>query len=291
MDTKKYPLSAIIDNTVANHESTRVANQMATLFDRDQQKIESLQAEVLEQCRLNGMGSEREAKLMGEIERLNRCIKYEQHRAEHIGTHSTDCWTWGPQHYECAVREVEQLRKDWDTDLLMKYAEQKALLNETELERQRLSNELRLYVATVEQLRKERDDCLKDKLVEEPLRRQISELKSEVKRLKESNKNLYLEQLDYRAELEQLRKAQGEPVAWKHDCAALLQNDVELWVARCPHCGKPRDTHPQQASEPMTPEQINLAWDRSCLANPTGAQQRFVFARAVELHHKIGEKQ
>jgi len=85
--------------------------------------------------------------------------------------------------------------------------------------------------------------------------------------------------------------AQGEPVAWKHDCAALLQNDVELWVARCPHCGKPRDTHPQQASEPMTPEQINLAWDRSCLANPTGAQQRFVFARAVELHHKIGEKQ
>lgn len=44
---------------------------------------------------------------------------------------------------------------------------------------------------------------------------------------------------------------QGEPVAWKHDCAALLQNDVELWVARCPHCGKPRDTHAQQASEPV----------------------------------------
>ncbi len=30
-----------------------------------------------------------------------------------------------------------------------------------------------------------------------------------------------------------------DPVAWKHDCAALLQNDVELWIDRCPHCGKP----------------------------------------------------
>ena len=28
--------------------------------------------------------------------------------------------------------------------------------------------------------------------------------------------------------------------AWKHDCAALLTNDVEFWIASCPHCGKPR---------------------------------------------------
>ncbi len=35
-----------------------------------------------------------------------------------------------------------------------------------------------------------------------------------------------------------------EQVAWKHDCAALLQNDVELWIDRCPHCGKPRTTPP-----------------------------------------------
>jgi hypothetical protein len=38
--------------------------------------------------------------------------------------------------------------------------------------------------------------------------------------------------------------ALAAPVAWKHDCAALLQNDVELWVDRCPHCGKPRATPP-----------------------------------------------
>ena len=35
-----------------------------------------------------------------------------------------------------------------------------------------------------------------------------------------------------------------EPVAWKHDCAALCTNDVELWIDACPHCGKPRTTTP-----------------------------------------------
>ena len=37
---------------------------------------------------------------------------------------------------------------------------------------------------------------------------------------------------------------QQEPAVWNHDCAALLQNDVELWIDRCPHCGKPRTTPP-----------------------------------------------
>lgn len=35
------------------------------------------------------------------------------------------------------------------------------------------------------------------------------------------------------------------PDGWKHDCAALLTNDVELWIDNCPHCGKPRAAAPQ----------------------------------------------
>jgi hypothetical protein len=42
-----------------------------------------------------------------EIARLNQCIQWEQHRAERIGTHSETCGTWGPQHYECLLREHE----------------------------------------------------------------------------------------------------------------------------------------------------------------------------------------
>jgi hypothetical protein len=45
-----------------------------------------------------------------EIERLNACIKWEQNRAERIGTHGPGCEKWGPAHYECALQAIE--RKD-----------------------------------------------------------------------------------------------------------------------------------------------------------------------------------
>ena len=31
----------------------------------------------------------------------------------------------------------------------------------------------------------------------------------------------------------------GEPVAWTHSCPVLCLDGVELWIDRCPHCGKP----------------------------------------------------
>ena len=48
-------------------------------------------------------------KAADEIERLNAALRYEQHRAGRIGTHSDGCWKWGPAHYECAIREIERL--------------------------------------------------------------------------------------------------------------------------------------------------------------------------------------
>ena len=45
-----------------------------------------------------------------EIERLNAAIKWEQNRAERIGTHGPGCEKWGSAHFECALRAME--RKD-----------------------------------------------------------------------------------------------------------------------------------------------------------------------------------
>ena len=52
------------------------------------------------------------AALQAEVERLTQALQYEQHRAERIGTHGWGCWSWGPQHYECALRKIRALQDD-----------------------------------------------------------------------------------------------------------------------------------------------------------------------------------
>ena len=45
-----------------------------------------------------------------EIKRLRAALTYEEARFGRIGTHAPDCYTWGPSHYDCAMREIESLQ-------------------------------------------------------------------------------------------------------------------------------------------------------------------------------------
>lgn len=51
------------------------------------------------------------AKQDDEIERLREQLRYQEHRDNRIGTHDPVCYAYGPSHYECALSEIERLRK------------------------------------------------------------------------------------------------------------------------------------------------------------------------------------
>ena len=51
----------------------------------------------------------------GEIERLNKALKWEQDRSGRVGTHSPGCWKWGHQHYRCAMEHIAGLEKELES--------------------------------------------------------------------------------------------------------------------------------------------------------------------------------
>ena len=47
-----------------------------------------------------------------EIDRLKQQIRYQDQRDGRIGTHSPTCYSFGPHHYECALRKIFELESE-----------------------------------------------------------------------------------------------------------------------------------------------------------------------------------
>lgn len=47
--------------------------------------------------------------LKAENERLKKALAYEQWLDGRQGTHGEGCWSWGPAHYRCALRHIEEI--------------------------------------------------------------------------------------------------------------------------------------------------------------------------------------
>lgn len=65
-------------------------------------------AEIL--LRLYSCKSDLAGDAAAEIVRLRQALRWQQDREGRIGTHGPDCWKFGHNHYECALRKIEQIK-------------------------------------------------------------------------------------------------------------------------------------------------------------------------------------
>ena len=63
------------DNGYSHGDYADVMTEAANQIEKQAERIKELESEVLEQCRINGMGAEREAALLGQIERQSAALK------------------------------------------------------------------------------------------------------------------------------------------------------------------------------------------------------------------------
>jgi hypothetical protein len=81
--------------------------------------LEEAQARIAELDGFIATINEQTTALEEENERLNKALKWEQHRSGRVGTHSPGCWAWGPQHYECAIQHIAALDKEIESAALI----------------------------------------------------------------------------------------------------------------------------------------------------------------------------